>query len=127
MHPTSQFARRALDAGAMGYVTKDSAPTLLVDAILQVRRGQTYASPATRRALAQGARQHHQLHHALSDREYQVLRMIGCGRTVSQIATSIGVSVKTISTYRARVLRKLGLTTNAEMMRYAMENGLAEP
>jgi len=126
MHPASQFARRALGAGALGYLTKDSAPTALVDAILQVRRGNAYTSAATRSALADARDQGVHPHDALSDREYQVLRMIGSGRTVSQIAASLALSVKTVSTYRARVLDKFGMTTNAELMRYAIENGLAE-
>jgi DNA-binding NarL/FixJ family response regulator len=126
MHPASQFARRAIGAGALGYLTKDSAPTALVDAILQVRRGQTYTNAATRNALADASARTVHPHDALSDREYQVLRMIGSGRTVSQIAASLALSVKTVSTYRARVLDKFGMTTNAELMRYAIENGLAE-
>ncbi|OFV94101.1 MAG: DNA-binding response regulator [Acidobacteria bacterium RIFCSPLOWO2_12_FULL_65_11] len=126
MHPASQFARRALSAGALGYLTKDSAPTALVDAILQVRRGHTYASAATRQALAEASDVRAHPHDVLSDREYQVLRMIGSGRTVSQIAASLALSVKTVSTYRARVLDKLGMTTNVELMRYVIENGLVE-
>ena len=126
MHPSSQFARRALGAGALGYLTKDSAPTALVDAILQVRRGRTYTSGATRGALADTTDERAHPHDVLSDREDQVLRMIGSGRTVSQIAASLALSVKTVSTYRARVLEKLGMTTNAELMRYAIENGLVE-
>lgn len=126
MHAASQFARRAIEAGALGYVTKDSAPTALVEAILEVQRGRIYTSPATRSALASTRVEGGQPHDALSDREYQVLSMLGSGHSVSQVAASLALSVKTISTYRARVLRKLGLTTNAELMRYAIENGLVE-
>jgi len=127
MHPASQFARRAQSAGALGYLTKDSAPTALVDAILQVRRGRAYTDEAMRAALVNPAEEHAQPHDVLSDREYQVLRMIGGGRTVSQIAASLSLSVKTVSTYRARVLDKLGMTSSAELMRYAIENGLTDP
>ncbi|MGB7217225.1 MAG: response regulator transcription factor [Vicinamibacterales bacterium] len=126
MHPASQFARRALSAGALGYLTKDSAPTALVDAILQVRRGRAYVDGAPRGGLMNPAEEHGQPHDSLSDREYQVLRMIGAGRTVSQIAASLSLSVKTVSTYRARVLDKLGMASSAELMRYAIENGLTD-
>lgn len=126
MHPASQFARRALGAGALGYLTKDSAPTDLIEAIRQVRRGHRYMSTATRGALARLAAGRLQPHDTLSDREYQVLRMLGSGRTVSEVAASLALSVKTVSTYRSRVLEKLGMRTNAELMRYAIENGLVE-
>lgn len=126
VHPASQFARRALGAGALGYLTKDSAPTDLVEAIRQVRRGHSYMSTATRSALARSTAGRLQPHDTLSDREYQVLRMLGSGRTVSEVAASLALSVKTISTYRSRVLEKLGMRTNAELMRYAIENGLVE-
>jgi two-component system, NarL family, invasion response regulator UvrY len=107
MHPAAQFARRVLAAGASGYLTKDSAPTELVNAIEEVRRGRPYVD----RRL---------------DREAQVLRMVGSGRTVSEIAVGLGLSVKTVSTYRARLLEKLQMHSNAELMRYAIENDLLD-
>ena len=125
IHPANQFARRALHAGASGYLTKESAPSELVGAIEDVRRGKRYVSEAVKATMT-GARSKISTHEALSDREYQALRMLGSGRTVSEISEELGLSVKTVSTYRARVLQKLGMRTNAELMRYAMENGLLD-
>ena len=125
IHPASQFARRALHAGASGYLTKDSAPSELVGAIEDVKRGRRYVSDAVKATMS-GARARIATHEALSDREYQALRMLGSGRTVSEISEELGLSVKTVSTYRARVLQKLGMRTNAELMRYVMENGLLD-
>jgi DNA-binding NarL/FixJ family response regulator len=125
IHPANQFARRALSAGASGYLTKDSATSELVGAIEDVRRGRRYVSEAVKATMGSGARAI-ATHETLSDREYQALRMLGSGRTVSEISEELGLSVKTVSTYRARVLQKLGMRTNAELMRYAMENGLLD-
>ncbi len=125
IHPANQFARRALHAGASGYLTKDSAPSELVGAIEDIRRGGRYVSDAVRATMAV-ARSRIGTHESLSDREYQALRMLGSGRTVSEISEELGLSVKTVSTYRARVLQKLGMRTNAELMRYVMENGLLD-
>ena len=125
MHAANQFARRVLGAGALGYLTKDSAATELLGAIEEVRRGRRYVSTAVLDAVA-NSRSNVRPHEGLSDREYQALRMLGSGRTVSEIASELGLSVKTVSTYRARVLEKLGMRTNAEIMRYAMENGLLD-
>jgi two-component system invasion response regulator UvrY len=125
IHPANQFARRALSAGASGYLTKDSATSELVGAIEDVRRGRRYVSEAVKATMGSGPRAI-ATHETLSDREYQALRMLGSGRTVSQISEELGLSVKTVSTYRARVLQKLGMRTNAELMRYAMENGLLD-
>jgi len=125
MHPAAQFARRVLSAGASGYLTKDSAATELVTAIEQIRRGRMYLGSKfpdwTRPPSVDSAP-----HDKLSDREYQVLRMIGSGLTVSEIAVTCGLSVKTVSTYRARLLEKLDMHSNAEVMRYAIENGLMD-
>jgi two-component system, NarL family, invasion response regulator UvrY len=127
MHPASQFARRALAAGAAGYLTKDSAPEEFVAAIEEARRGRRYVGRDTGEVLGRwSARTTSTPHDALSDREYQVLRMLGSGQTVSDIARDLSLSVKTVSTYRMRVLEKLGMRTNAELMRYAIENGLLE-
>lgn len=125
IHPANQFARRALHAGASGYLTKDSATSELVGAIEEVKRGRRYVSEAVKATMT-GTRSRIATHEALSDREYQALRMLGSGRTVSEISEELGLSVKTVSTYRTRVLQKLGMRTNAEMMRYVMENGLLD-
>jgi len=127
IHPANQFARRALHAGASGYLTKDSATSELVGAIEELKRGRKYVSEAVKATMTgAGGRATIATHEALSDREYQALRMLGSGRTVSEISEELGLSVKTVSTYRARVLQKLGMRTNAELMRYAMENGLLD-
>ena len=126
IHPANQFARRALHAGASGYLTKDSATSELVGAIEEVRRGRKYVSDAVKATMSGTGRSASATHEVLSDREYQALRMLGSGRTVSEISEELGLSVKTVSTYRARVLQKLGMRTNAELMRYAMENQLLD-
>ena len=127
MHPAAQFARRALAAGASGYLTKDSAPTELVSAIEEIRRGRRYlGARRTDTEPAPGRGGADLLHDALSDREYQVLRMLGSGQTVSEIAAALRLSVKTVSTYRIRLLEKLQMRSNAELMRYAIENGLVD-
>ena len=123
MHPAAQFARRALAAGASGYLTKDSAPTELVTAIEEIRHGRRYLGG---RRMAWEGRTAASAHDALSDREYQVLRMLGSGQKVSEIAGALGLSVKTVSTYRIRLLDKLQMRSNAELMRYAIENHLVD-
>jgi two-component system invasion response regulator UvrY len=127
MHPAAQFARRALKAGAAGYLTKDSPPEELIIAIEEARRGRKYVTRDAGDVLLRWAATSSTTpHEALSDREYQLLRMMGSGQTVSDVARDLGLSVKTVSTYRARVLEKLGMRTNAELMRYAIENGLLD-
>jgi two-component system invasion response regulator UvrY len=126
MHPAAQFARRVLTAGASGYLTKDSAATQLVQAIEQIRRGKLYLGSHSQDSAPRSPESGLAPHDKLSDREYQVLRMLGSGLTVSEIATAFGLSVKTVSTYRSRLLEKLGMHTNAEVMRYAIENGLMD-
>jgi len=127
MHPAAQFARRALSAGAVGYLTKDSPPEEFIAAIEDARRGRRYVGADLGDGLARWPpRPVRTPHEALSDREYQVLRMLGSGHTVSEIARDLGLSVKTVSTYRSRVLEKLGMRTNAELMRYAIENSLLD-
>lgn len=126
MHPAVQFARRVLAAGASGYLTKDSAPTELVHAIEQVRRGRVYLSTHSRLVSEPPVAPSRAPHDALSDREYQVLRMLGSGRSVTEIAGQLGLSVKTVSTYRTRLLEKLQMHSSAELMRYAIENQLLD-
>jgi DNA-binding NarL/FixJ family response regulator len=126
MHPAAQFARRVLAAGASGYLTKDSAATELVQAIDEIRRGRLYVGGRLPDWAHTPTDALKPLHEHLSDREYQVLRMLGSGRTVSEIAAALRLSVKTVSTYRARLLDKLQMRSNAEVMRYAIENGLTD-
>lgn len=122
MHPVDQFAPRALQAGAIGYVTKGADPRELVRAVRNALTGLRYVPPELEEAarlVADPPR-----HDVLSDREYQVLRMIGAGRTVSEISAELALSVKTVSTYRARILDKMQLRTSAELIHYAVVNGL---
>jgi DNA-binding NarL/FixJ family response regulator len=127
MHPAAQFARRALGAGAIGYLTKDSPPEEFVKAIEEARRGRRYLGRDVGDVpLNWAAKSLANPHDSLSDREYQVLRLLGSGQTASDIARDLGLSVKTVSTYRTRVLDKLGMRTSAELMRYAIENGLLD-
>jgi len=122
MHPVDQFAQRSLQAGAVGYVTKDSDPQEIVQAVRNALAGERHV-PAELQEAARLEREPPP-HTVLSDREYQVLRMIGAGRTVSEIGAELGLSVKTVSTYRARILVKLELRTSAELIHYAVVNGL---
>jgi DNA-binding NarL/FixJ family response regulator len=128
MHPADQFARRAMNAGASGYLTKDSAPTELVRAVGEVIAGRRYLNSAVIEELVVHKQPDHEQrpHEVLSDREYQVLRMIASGLTVSQVATRLSLSVKTISTYRARVLEKMNMKTTAELMHYGIQHGLVD-
>ncbi|HEX9367671.1 MAG TPA: response regulator transcription factor [Vicinamibacterales bacterium] len=122
MHPADQFAQRALQAGAVGYVAKDSDPQELVQAVRAALAGGRHV-PAEVQEAARLEREPPP-HAGLSDREYQVLRLIGAGRTVSEIGAELGLSVKTVSTYRARILEKLELRTSAELIHYAVVNRL---
>jgi len=126
MHPEDQYAIRCLRDGADGYLTKESAPELLLQAIRKINGGGKYVSPALAEKLALHlvGGDESTPHDRLSDRELEVLILIGKGLTVSQIAERLCVSVKTVSTYRSRVLEKMGLENNAQLMRYAMENDL---
>ncbi len=128
MYPERQYAVRALKAGAAGYLTKESAPDELIGAIRKVAQGGKYVtqSLAERLAAALGGELGKEPHETLSAREYQVLRLLAAGKTVSDIATELSLSVKTVSTYRTRILEKLDLRNTAEIIRYAFEHGLAE-
>jgi len=128
MHPEDQFAVRMLKAGAAGYLTKESAGEELVGAIHKVTQGGRYISTALaeRMALYLDQDSHHAPHERLSDREFQILRLIGLGKAVSEIAKELSLSVKTISTYRARVLRKMNMKHNAELTRYALQRSLVD-
>lgn len=128
MHREDQYAIRSLKAGASGYLNKQSAPAELVTAIRQVASGRKYVSLALAQELANHIDEDHEtpLHETLSDREYQTLVMIASGKTVSDIANDLALSVKTISMYRTRLLLKMKLRHNAELTHYAIRNGLVE-
>ncbi|WP_019141150.1 response regulator [Noviherbaspirillum massiliense] len=129
MHREDQYAIRSLKAGAAGYLNKQSAPNELVDAIRQVASGRKYVTPALAQELANQVsdeRLEKPPHETLSDREYQTLIMIASGKTVSDIAAELSLSVKTISMYRSRLLQKMKLRHNAELTHYAIKNQLVE-
>jgi DNA-binding NarL/FixJ family response regulator len=128
MYPEDQYAARVLRAGASGYLTKESAPELLATAIEQVTAGGRYVSPGLAVHLANrlDERWEQPAHESLSNREFSVLRLLAQGRQASEIAQALSLSVKTVSTYRSRVLKKLGLRTTAELMAYAIREGLAD-
>lgn len=126
MHREDQYAIRSLKAGAAGYLNKQSAPADLVIAIRQVASGKKYISAALAQELANQIGEDHEvpLHETLSDREYQTLTLIASGKSVSEIAAKLTLSVKTISMYRSRLLQKMKLKHNAELTHYAIKNQL---
>ena len=128
MHSEAQYARRAFKAGAAGYITKDSLPEELAAAINKVANGGKYISPALAELLIMDVDSgiDKAPHESLSDREFEILCLIASGKTISEIAALISRSVKTVSTYRARILAKMGLHTNAELTYYAVHNKLVE-
>lgn len=128
MHPEDQFAVRMLKGGAAGYLTKESAGEELVGAIKKVVAGGRYISPSLAERMASYLDMDIQKapHERLSDREFLILRMISSGKQVSQIARELNLSVKTISTYRARILEKMDMKNNAELTRYAVERGVVD-
>ena len=128
MYPEDQYALRVLKAGAAGYLTKESATEELINAIRKVANGGRYVSAALgeRLALELAGGDGQPLHRKLSDREYQIMWMIASGKTIGEIAQQLFLSPNTISTYRARILEKLELKNNAELMRYAIHHQLAE-
>ena len=128
MHREDQYAIRSLKAGASGYLNKQSAPDELVTAIRPVAQGRKYVSPALAQQLADQIGDDRAVapHETLSDREYQTLTMIASGKTVSEIAAELVLSVKTISMYRSRLLQKMKLRHNAELTHYAIKNNLVQ-
>jgi len=128
MHSEEQYARRAFKAGAAGYITKDSPRAELVKAINKVIKGEVYVSPALaeRLVIDLGSGTDRAPHEALSDREFEVMRLIASGKTVGEIAEMLNLSDKTISTYRARILEKMGMKTNAQLTHYAIQNKLVD-
>lgn len=128
MHNEHEFAIRALKAGAAGYLNKQSAPAQLVVAIRQVASGNKYVSPAVAQELANtiNSDSDQPLHAILSDREFQTLCLIANGKTLSDISNEMFLSPKTVSVYRARILEKLKLSNNSELIRYAIKNNLVD-
>ncbi len=126
MHSEDQYALRALKLGASGYMTKDSAPEALAKAIEKIMQGGKYISPLLAEKLAFGMAMPSEGVQVLSNREHQVMRLIASGKTVGQIAEELCLSVKTVSTYRARILEKMRMHNNAELTHYAVHNHLIE-
>lgn len=126
MHPEEHYAIRSLRAGASGYIEKDSSPDQLLQAIERVASGRTYVSEAVADQLATHVVRgpSGQPHDQLSAREFEVFRLIASGKTLTEIAEALFLSVKTVSTYRSRILDKTGFHSNAELIAYAIRNGL---
>jgi DNA-binding NarL/FixJ family response regulator len=128
MHSEEQYARRAFKGGASGYITKGSSRTEIVNAIYKVIGGGKYVSPVFAEKLVADIERgiDGPPHAILSDREFEVMRLIGSGKTVTEIAEMLSLSDRTISTYRARILEKMRMKTNAELIRYVIENKLVD-
>jgi DNA-binding NarL/FixJ family response regulator len=128
MHPEEQYAVRVLRAGASGYLTKESAPDELITAIRKISQGRKYitSSLAERLASEMEIDSEKPPHETLSDREYQVLRKIAAGKTITQIAENLSLSIKTVSTYRTRIMEKMNMKTTAELMHYAINHHLLD-
>lgn len=126
IHAEELYAIRALKSGAAGYLTKDTAPDELVKAVRQILQGRKYITPSIAEKMASNldADPHKQPYELLSDRELNVMKMIAAGKTVSEIAVELSLSVNTISTYRARILEKMNLKNNSELTYYVISNNL---
>lgn len=129
VYPEEQFAVRTLKAGASGFMSKDAAPEELVNAIRKILKGGKYINESVAEKLLSDLNSPAQktdgmAHEALSDREFQILRLLGEGKTVGEIASELSISVPTVSTHRTRILEKMRMKTTAELMRYAIENHL---
>ncbi|PYN81229.1 MAG: DNA-binding response regulator [Candidatus Rokuibacteriota bacterium] len=131
VHPEAEFAVRALRAGAAGYISKKAGPEELASAVLRLAQGRRYMSPAAAEeliaTLGNGHASDQAPHERLSDREYQVLCLLGSGKSVGRIAEELARSVKTISTYRARILEKMEMRSTAQLVHYVLQQRLAEP
>ena len=129
MYPEDQYAVRAFRAGAFGYLNKASAPEKLLEALSQVVSGRKYVTPEIAQALIENLNTPEAAgapHEKLSDREFQTLKLIASGKRLSDIATELALSPKTVSVYRARILEKMAMGSNAELTHYAIKNGLVE-
>src|SRR5260221_2391398 len=126
MHPEDQYALRVLKAGASGYLGKDTIHDDLIRAIQTVRLGKRFITPSIAEKLAEAfnADADQMLHEALSDREFDVLKLLASGKSVSEIAEQLSLSVTTVSTYRSRIMKKMNMHSNADLTRYALEKGL---
>jgi two-component system invasion response regulator UvrY len=126
MYPAEEYATRALKAGASGFLCKDSIHDELIDAIQTVLRGKKFIPPSVAETLvdALDTIDNKPLHEQLSDREFDVFKLLAAGKRNSDIASNLSISVTTVSTYRSRILKKMSMTSNAELTRYAVENGL---
>lgn len=129
MHQEEQYAVRAIKSGAKGYLTKESAPEQLVGAIRKLSSGGAFITPtvAERMAMDYGASPDEAPHTQLSDREYQIFEMLVAGKAVTAMADTLCVSVKTVSTHKARILQKMSMTSTAELIHYAIEHSLVDP
>ena len=127
MHPEEQYAIRALKGGAAGYITKDSAPSELISAVLKISSGKRYISASLAEKLAGmlDISTERAPHEMLSDRELEVLLLIASGRSMTEIADSLNLSIKTVSTYKSRILLKMNLKSTADIIRYAIKNNLS--
>ena len=128
IYAEDQYAVRLIRAGAAGYLTKECAPMAVVEAVRRVASGRRYISPAVVEMLANESGDLHEEspHKTLSDREYQIFLLFASARTATEIADNLGLSVKTVSTYRSRILEKMHLRNNSELMHYAIENNLTQ-
>lgn len=124
--PEEQYATRVFKAGAAGYINKDAAPTELVKAVQRILQGRKYITPTVAEKLASDLTvdKERPPHELLSDREFHVMRLLAGGKTISEIASELSLSPTTISTYRSRIMEKMKMKSNAELARYALENGL---
>lgn len=127
MHAEDEYAVRALRIGASGYLTKESAPEELIAAVQKVTRGGRYMTPALAEKIAfsYASPTAEKPHHTLSEREMEILQLIGAGKSLKEIAAMLSLSVKSVGTYRARVLEKMTMSTNADLIRYVVENNLS--
>jgi DNA-binding NarL/FixJ family response regulator len=126
MHAPEQYAVRSIKAGASGYLTKESAPFELVNAVEKILGGRKYITPQVAEVLAESIEQNVDKapHEILSDREFEVLKLLASGQSISKIGEALSLSVNTISTYRARIMEKLNIHNNANLVKYAMKHGL---
>ncbi len=128
MHPVDQLGKRALRSGASGYMNKESAPEELIGAVRRVLAGSLYVSPALAERMALDLRENagRPLHETLSEREFEVLRMLASGKTATEIAEELHLSVPTVSTHRAHILAKMNMTSTAALISYAVHNRLVD-
>lgn len=125
MHPEERYALAALRAGALGYVSKSTAAADLVDAVRRAASGEPWLGPRVCALLAHDARGARPPHHSLTPRESEIVALIGGGLQIKQVAAELGISISSVNTYRSRIFRKMGLSTNAALIRYAIQHGLA--